>query len=36
MDAMQQDFRQINALFIKPLIATAILTAYFAGFFGQF
>jgi len=36
MDTMQQDFRQINALFIKPLIAAVILTAYFAGVFGQF
>lgn len=36
MDMMQQDFRQLNALFIKPLIAAAILTAYFAGLFGQF
>ncbi len=33
---MQQDFRQFNALVIKPLIASAILAAYFSGVFGPF
>lgn len=33
METMSQDFRHLNALFIKPLIAAAILAAYFSGFF---
>lgn len=36
MDTMQQDFRHMNALIIKPVIAAAILLAYFAGMFGPF
>lgn len=36
MDTMQIDFRHFNTLVLKPLIAAAILTAYFAGFFGPF
>mgnify|MGYP000719459343 FL=1 len=33
---MQQDFRYISAMVIKPAIATAILAAYFSGIFGPF
>lgn len=33
---MQQDFRQLNALVIRPAIAALILAAYFAGLFGPF
>ena len=33
---MQQDFRYISVMIVKPAIAAAILVAYFAGIFGPF
>lgn len=33
---MQQDFRYVSTMIIKPVVAAAILAAYFAGIFGPF
>jgi hypothetical protein len=33
VETMEQDFKRINAMIIKPLVASLIIAGYFAGIF---
>ena len=33
VETMEQDFKRINVMIIKPLVASLIIAGYFAGIF---